>query len=89
MHPTHCLLSAEAQTLSMRELFRKVRWGRDGGPCVRPCGVFAQYRFLPSRRRPIIRHRGAHVQARDLLNQGHITIPEIGRSDIAASPRAL
>ena len=50
MHQTHFLLSAEARTLSLREvfalseaqafeLFRTVRWGRDGQPVCPHCGV--------------------------------------------------
>ena len=50
MHQTHFLRSAEARTLSMREvfamndaqafnLFRAVRWGRDADPVCPACGV--------------------------------------------------
>ena len=61
MHQPHFLLSAEARTLSMREvfalsdeqafeLFREVRWGRDGEPVCPSCGVVEQHWFLTSRR---------------------------------------
>jgi transposase-like protein len=61
MHQTHVLLSAEARTLSLREvfalsedqafeLFRTVRWGRDGQPVCPHCGVVDAHWFLPSRR---------------------------------------
>ena len=61
MHQPHFLLSAEARTLSMREvfalsddaafeLFREVRWGRDGQPVCPACGVVEPHWFLPSRR---------------------------------------
>ena len=60
MHQPHFLLSAEARTLSMREvfalsdeqafeLFREVRWGRDGEPVCPSCGVVEQHWFLASR----------------------------------------
>lgn len=61
MHQPHFLLSAEARTLSMREMFalsdeqafellRAVRWGRDGEPVCPTCGVVEQHWFLASRR---------------------------------------
>lgn len=61
MHQPHFLLSAEARTLSMRdvfalndeqafELFRAVRWGRDGEPVCPACGGVEQHWFLASRR---------------------------------------
>ena len=60
MHQTHFLLSAEARTLSMREvfamndarafdLFRAVRWGRDANPVCPACGVADAHWFLASR----------------------------------------
>jgi len=61
MHQPHFLLSAEARTLSMREvfalsddeafeLFREVGWGREGSPVCPACGVVEPHWFLPSRR---------------------------------------
>ena len=61
MHQPHFLLSAEARTLSMREvfalsdeqaleLFRAVRWGQDGEPVCPACGVVEPHWFLASRR---------------------------------------
>ena len=60
MHQTHFLLSAEARTLSMREVFamndaqafgllRAVRWGRDADPVCPVCGVADAHWFLASR----------------------------------------
>lgn len=60
MHQSHFLLSAAARSLSVREifalseaeafeLFREVRWGRDGDPVCPSCGAVDQHWFLPSR----------------------------------------
>jgi transposase-like protein len=61
MHQPHFLLSAAARTLSLRdvfamtedqafELFREVRWGRDGDPVCPNCGVVDRHWFLACRR---------------------------------------
>ena len=60
MHQSHFLLSAAARSRSLREvfalsegqafeLFREVRWGRDGDPVCPDCGALDRQWFLPSR----------------------------------------
>ena len=60
MHQSHFLLSAAARGRSLREvfalseaeafeLFREVRWGRDGDPVCPSCGAVDRHRFLRSR----------------------------------------
>lgn len=60
MHQSHFLLSAAARGLSLREvfalseaeafeLFREVRWGRDGEPVCPSCGAVERHWFLRSR----------------------------------------
>ena len=59
--PQHFLLSAEARSLSVREifslsedsafeLFRELRWGKSGKVACLVCGVGERHWFLPSRR---------------------------------------